>query len=151
MTRYHLFSIRPQYAQAIFAGVKKYELRRGVGRDIETGDIVIVYVSGHVKRIYGYFTVGRIIRGTPQQVWRAVTVGATGIGRDAWQYIEGSPRAMALEVKRPRVFPQQPSLQEIRRVFPSWNPPLSYVHLDPDHPVFRIFIRPLLEDSQDRL
>ncbi len=151
MAGYHLFSIRPQYAQAIFAGVKKFELRRGVGKEIDTGDTVVVYVSGHVKRIYGVFTVGRIIRGTPQQVWRAVTIGPTGIGRDAWQYIQGSPRAMALEVLNPRVFPRQPTLNEVRRVLPNWNPPLSYLRLDENSPLFRIFIRPLLEELGEEM
>lgn len=148
MREYFLFSIRPEYATAIFSGVKRFELRRGSGEELKQGDIAIVYASGRVKRIFGRFIVGRIYRGPPAKIWRIVTSNRdSGVGRDARRYIEGSAVAVAIEVLEPKVFTVRPSLYEIRSIFPSWNPPLSYAKIDVNHPVFRLFIRPLLEEE----
>lgn len=148
MREYFLFSIRPEYASAIFSGVKRFELRRGSGEALKQGDIVIVYASGRVKRIFGRFVVGRIYRGPPARIWRIVTsIRDSGVGRDAWRYIEGSSVAVAIEVLEPKAFTVRPSLHEIRSIFPSWNPPLSYARIDERSPVFRLFIKPLLEEE----
>ena len=139
-----LFSIKPVYATAIVTGVKKFELRRGGGGQLMPGDVAVIYASGKVKRIYGHFIVGRIFRGSPREVWRMVTSRRdSGIGSDAWRYISGSKTAVAIEVKNPMIYTIQPSLYEIRSVLPDWNPPMSFVKLDVNSPVFRLFIEPI--------
>jgi predicted transcriptional regulator len=142
--RLFLFSIKPVYANAILSGVKRFELRRGSGNDFSYGDIVVIYASGRVKSIVGEFTVGRVFRGSPLHIWRIVSSRRDyGIGRDAWQYIEGGKRAFALEVLNPRPYDIRLSLYEVRSVLPSWNPPLGYrVLLDGD-PFYELFIKPL--------
>uniref|UniRef100_A0A7C1I367 DNA-binding protein n=1 Tax=Fervidicoccus fontis TaxID=683846 RepID=A0A7C1I367_9CREN len=149
--RFFLFSIRPLYADAVFSGVKKYELRRGFIDELTTGDIVFLYVSGNEQRIKGLFRAGRIFRGTPQEVWRYVSSDPlSGIGRDTWQYIAGSSRAVAVEVVDPCVFSRQPSLHDIRAVFPRWSPPLSYSLLSEKEPVFLLFLEQGLEECLNK-
>ncbi|MCE4602226.1 MAG: DNA-binding protein [Desulfurococcales archaeon] len=138
----YLMSIRPKYARAIFAGRKKYELRKLSGApSIEEGSIVIVYASGQIKGIIGEFRVGRVIKAAPEKVWEIVRQPGTGIGEDAWFYIRGARQAMALEVRDPTPYQRPVTLEEIRRVIPGWMPPFSYKPLREGDPVYELVIR----------
>ena len=140
----YLMSIRPQYARAIFAGRKKYELRRLVGVPlIEEGSVVVVYSSGKVKAIIGEFRVGRVIVATPERVWAAVSRPGTGIGEDAWAYVRGAKKAMALEVVDPVLYPRPVTLEEIRRIIPGWMPPFSFRRLREGDPLLELLVRRL--------
>ncbi len=140
----YLISIKPHYAYQIFRGTKKYELRRGVSGQIPEGAVMIVYASGHVRAIIGEFRVGRVIHGNASEVWdHVVRDRSSGIGGDAWRYIRGSSRAMALEVLEPRMYPRRVTLEEIRRIIPGWNPPLSYKLLREGEPLYELIIRKL--------
>lgn len=140
----YLMSIRPKYSRAIFAGVKKYELRRLTGLpSIPEGSVVVVYTSGNVRSIVGEFRVGRVIQASPERVWAETWRPGTGIGEDAWNYIKGAKRAMALEVLEPRLYPRPVTLDEVRRIIPGWMPPMSYKRLDEGDPVLELIIKPL--------
>lgn len=145
--KFFLFSIKPIYAKGVLSGVKKYELRRGRLEEMESGDTIFLYVSGNEQKIQGLFRAGKIFRGSPQEVWRfVISDPLSGIGRDAWQYIAGSGNAVAIEVVQPCVFSRQPSLKEIRAVFPRWNPPLSYYLLSNREPLFQLFLDDIAKD-----
>ncbi len=140
----YLISIRPVYAFQIFRGTKRFELRRGVGGSIPEGATMVVYASGNVRAIIGEFRVGLVIRGTAEEVWRGVMAERdSGVGGDAWRYIRGADKAMALEVLEPTLYPRRVTLEEIRRVVPGWNPPLSYKLLREGEPVYELIIRRL--------
>ena len=140
----YLISIRPQYAYQIFRGVKKFELRRNVGPDIPEGSVMIVYASGNVKAIVGEFRVVRVIAGSAEHVWREVMKHPSpGVGSDAWPYIRGAERALALEVGSPTLYPRRVTLEELRRIIPGWMPPLSYKVLREGDPVYELVIKPL--------
>lgn len=140
----YLMSIRPQYANAIFAKSKKYELRRLSGvKPIEEGSIIIVYSSGNVKSIIGEFRASEVIIDHPERVWAIVTTPGTGIKSDAWNYIRGARRAMAIRVEGPRLYPRPVSLEEIRRIIPGWMPPFSYKRLYPGDRLYELVIRRL--------
>lgn len=145
--RRFLFSIRPIYARGVLSGTKRWELRRGALDSLSYGDVVFLYVSGREQKIEGLFRVGRIFRGGPEDVWRFVSSDPlSGITYDAWQYIAGSRRAAAIEVRDPCVFSRQPSLREIRAVFPRWSPPLSYAELKREEPLYVLFLEDLFEE-----
>jgi len=140
----YLISIRPVYAYQIFRSRKKFELRRNAAGRIPEGAVMVVYASGNVRAIIGEFTVGSVIEGTAEQVWRRVMEQPnSGVGGDAWHYIRGAQRAMALEVQNPVLYPRRVTLEEIRRVIPGWNPPLSYKQLREGEPVYELIIRRL--------
>jgi len=144
LATFYLFSIRPEYAQAIFEGKKRFELRRGRGGGLEEGGIAVVYVSGRVKEIRGEFTIGRIRVGTPEEIWRYVRrKNPSGITPESWMFIKGSRTAVAIEILDPRLYKVFISLKEIRRLYPEWSPPMGYARLDPGDGVFRSFILPL--------
>ena len=56
-----LLSIKPKYGYAILDGKKKFELRKCIGKPINTGDLVVMYFSTPVKAIMGYFIAGKVI------------------------------------------------------------------------------------------
>ncbi len=144
MAKIFLLSIKPVYARAILSGSKRFELRRGEGRDFSAGDIVVMYASGRYKKIVGEFMVGKIYRGSPHHVWRIVTQSKDyGITGESWRYIMGSSRAFALEVKDPRPYRQTLSLYDIRNIFPYWNPPMGYELLGKGNPIYELLIEPL--------
>jgi len=140
----YLISIRPVYAYQIFRATKRFELRRNVIGRIPEGSVMIVYASGNVRAIIGEFTVGKVIEGTAEQVWRKVLSEKNhGIRGDAWHYIRGAQKAMALEVVNPVLYPRKVTLEEIRRIIPGWNPPLSYKVLREGEPLYELIIRKL--------
>ncbi len=138
----YLMSIRPKYASAIFAGKKKYELRKLSGMPpLTEGAIVVVYSSGNVKSIIGEFRVGEVIIDAPERIWAVVSAPGTGIRGDAWQYIRGARRAMALRVVEPRLYPRPITLEEIRRIIPGWMPPFSYKRIGPGDRLYELVLK----------
>ena len=140
----YLISIRPVYAYQIFRGTKRYELRRGVAGQIPEGAVMVVYASGNVRAIIGEFRVGAVVRGSAEHVWSVVMSDKeSGVRGDAWHYIRGAQNAMALEVVEPRLYPRRVTLEEIRRIVPGWNPPLSYKLLREGEPLYELIIKRL--------
>ncbi len=139
-----LMSIKPQYAEAIFKKKKKYELRRlsGVPPIVEDS-VIIVYSSGKIKKIIGEFRAGEVMVDIPERIWPLVNRPGTGIGKDAFSYIRGARRAMAIEVREPRLYPRPVSLDEVRRIIPGWMPPYSYRRLEPGDRFYELIIRRL--------
>jgi predicted transcriptional regulator len=140
----YLMSIRPKYSRAIFTGIKKYELRKLSGLPpIPEGSIVVVYTSGNVRSIVGEFRAGRVLQASPERIWAETRRPGTGIGEDAWDYIRGAKKAMAIEVLEPRLYPRPVTLDEVRRIIPGWMPPMSYKRLDEGDPILELIIKPL--------
>ncbi len=140
----YLMSIRPKYAYKIFAGVKKYELRRWIGLRVEPGSLIVVYASGRVRSLIGEFTAGKIVYGPPSKVWNYVTsIPNAGIGVDDRSYITGSKTALAIEVRNPRLYRYPIKLEELRTILPGFNPPLSFRELSRTEPLYRLIIRRL--------
>lgn len=143
-----LFSIRPIYAYRVFAGKKKYELRRNVPWEINRGDRVILYVSGRVQAIMGEFTVGKVIAGPADSVWRRLSsIPDTGITEDLYRYIAGGARAVAVEVVDPIMYRYSVKLSDLRAILPGFNPPLSVMKLDENDPFVKLIANKLREAS----
>ncbi len=150
--RTYLMSIRPKFAYQIFAGQKKFELRRWIGVPIESGSTIVVYVSGSVKAIVGEFKVGRVIVGPPRKVWDEVMkYPKPGIDEDDWPYIAGSKKAMAIEVLDPIIFTRPVKLEELRNIIPGFMPPLSYRVLYEGEPLSRMLIEYLRRQTKTKL
>lgn len=98
-----LLSIKPEFADQIFAGTKRYEFRRAVFKR-EGVDGVLVYASSPVQRVIGEFQIEEIIDDDIESVWRRTRKYA-GISRDYFMsYFEGRDRAYAIKVTTPRLF-----------------------------------------------
>lgn len=62
-----ILSIKPEFSNAILAGVKKVEFRKTVFR--KKVEKVFIYSSSPVKKIIGYFTFNEIIEDSPHKLW----------------------------------------------------------------------------------
>lgn len=62
-----ILSIKPEFADAIFKGIKKVEFRKILfKKDVEK---IFIYTSAPVKKITGYFTIDRIVKSSPRKLW----------------------------------------------------------------------------------
>ena len=108
-----LLSIKPEFADKIFAGTKRYEFRRAVFKK-EGVDEVLVYASSPVQRVIGEFRIGKIISGDVETVWRK-TSKHSGITREYYlSYFDGRDNANAIQVESPRRFARKRKLSDYR-------------------------------------
>lgn len=98
-----LLSIKPEFADMIFAGTKRYEFRRAIFKrnDLEG---VLVYASSPVQRVIGEFKIEEIIADDIETVWRK-TWRHAGISHVFFQsYFANCDTAYAIKVVSPRLF-----------------------------------------------
>lgn len=121
-----LLSIRPRFADAIFEGTKRVELRR-VRPRVKAGDLVLVYVTAPRSKLEGAFEVERVLEETPTALWSHVS-GNSGVTRQEFdEYYRDCRTAFAIVVKK--VWRHDPvSLARMRRA--RIRPPQSYHYLD---------------------
>jgi predicted transcriptional regulator len=96
-----LLSIKPQYAEAILDGSKKFEFRRAIFRqpDIST---IVVYASTPVREVVGEFKVGNILALEPSLLWAKTCRGA-GISKAYFdEYFDGCNVGYAIAVAETR-------------------------------------------------
>ncbi len=121
-----LMAIKPQYTQRIFAGEKRFEIRRVSGR-IGRGDVVVVYASAPVRAIVGAFLVQGVRRGSVEALWEAHE-GDFGVSAEEYRgYCAGAREVSAIEVG-PRVTVNSLSLAQLRERYDGFRPPQSYLY-----------------------
>lgn len=120
-----LISLKPDYAELVFRGLKTAELRRRISESMQDRD-VFVYVSSPVKELRGGFRVGQIWTGSPSQIWSAVRDFA-GVSKSAFDhYYQGKNIAFALEILDVWEYAYPRSLEQLRTQFPGFIAPQSY-------------------------
>jgi len=124
-----LISIHKEYAEKIFSGEKQYELRKRLP-ELKKGDLIIVYVPKPEQRIEGWFVVDELIKDHPKKLWRRVSKKSGICRSDYNNYFENRSEGLAISIKKASVFESPISLEEFRKVEPSFYPPQSYIYLD---------------------
>ena len=92
-----LLSIKPEFANKIFDGTKKYEFRKSIFKrdDIKT---VVVYASSPVQQVIGEFEIEKILYQEVEQLWR-ITQKFAGINKDFYDnYFADKEMAFAIQV-----------------------------------------------------
>jgi predicted transcriptional regulator len=124
-----LLSLRPEFAELVFAGTKKVELRR-VRPRVQADDWILVYVSTPVKALVGYIQVARIIESSPASLWKKVRDHA-GITRQQYnEYYLGAPKAYGIVLNAVKRLPEPLELSRLRQVWPDFHPPQCYRYLE---------------------
>ena len=123
-----LISLRPQYADLVFEGLKKAELRR---RDLSRmeGRDVFVYVTSPVMQLRGGFHVGEVFTGTPDEIWDKVSEEAKVEKSDFDAYYAGTNLACALKITRVWEYENPIGLSELRDEFDNFVVPQSWRYL----------------------
>lgn len=94
--RVALLSIRPHFAEAIFGGRKKVELRRtGFAQPISH---VVVYATAPIRRVVGMFEVAKVDRDHPARLWRRYRSVAGVEAEFFHHYYEGLDEGVAIVV-----------------------------------------------------
>lgn len=123
-----LISIRPHFAEQIFAGTKTVELRR-VRPRVEAGDLVIVYASGNEKSLVGAFQIAAVIKATPTSIWKRFGPG-TGLKKtDFESYYADIEIGYAIEISHTWRLRTPVKLTDLRRQPGGFNPPQGYRYL----------------------
>ena len=123
-----LLSLKPCYADMVFHGLKKAELRRRIASCIQNRD-VFVYVSSPKKEMRGGFRVGQVWTGTPEYVWQFVSHLARVEKRAFDSYFSGCKVAFALEITDVWEYGQPVRLEVLRQRLGEFVVPQSWRYL----------------------
>ncbi|EOZ0881784.1 ASCH domain-containing protein [Serratia sp. Lou2A] len=92
-----LLSIKPEYAEKILDGSKKFEFRKGIFKN-EKITTVVIYATMPIGKIVGEFQVDSVLTGSPDAVW-AETKKFAGITKEFFDmYYEGREKAFAIKI-----------------------------------------------------
>ena len=131
-----LFSLKPRYANLVFKGLKKFELRRR-GLTLMKGRDVFVYVTSPVGKLRGGFRVGEVWTGTPEGIWEVVAHSACIERPDFDAYYAGRSIAYALEITEVWEYLDPVGLNELRDMFQNFVAPQSWRYVKPEeHELF---------------
>ena len=120
-----LLSIRPRFANSIFAGMKTVELRRVKPR-VRAGDLVVVYASGTTKGIVGAFEVSGVTAAAPSSIWRKHN-GGSGLSKQEFDtYFFGASVGYAIRIGRLWKLSETVPLKTLRKRRADFRPPQSY-------------------------
>lgn len=120
-----LLSIKPQYAQSILDGSKRYEFRRRIHRDSKIKTVVI-YATMPVGKVIGEFDIAEIHVDKPEQLWEK-TKEYSGISRNFFtEYFENREIGYAIEVKSVKRYKTP---KPITKFLANGVPPQSYAYL----------------------
>ena len=140
-----LLSLKPYYADMVFGGQKKVELRRRPPKHMRGRD-VFVYTTTPVRMLRGRFTVGNVWKGTPEEVWSSVSDKA-GVEKPEFDaYYAGRDVAYAFEIVEPLEYENPLTLDVLKRMFRNFVVPQSWRYVKPDeHRAFRDMAQPNVE------
>jgi len=123
-----LLSIKPRFADAIFSGVKRFELRK-VKPKVTTGDLVLVYVTTPRAQLEGAFEVSEVLELTPTVLWRKVSKSCALSKAEFFQYYEGKEIGYAIGIQKAWHIMNSVGLHQLKakRILP----PQGYRYLAP--------------------
>lgn len=123
-----LISVRPRFAEMIFAGTKKVELRR-VRPRVGKGDLVFVYVSSPTMALGGAFEVREVVCSSPEAIWERFN-GGTGLSKQEFDiYYKSKRTAFAIVIARYWELAAPVRLAKLRTERNGFHPPQSYQYI----------------------
>ena len=120
-----IFSLKPHYAEMIFARYKTVELRRRVPSGLDEFE-AFAYVSSPAQNVIGGFRVGEVRSGTPSDLWPSIE-HRVGLGRMEYDaYFNGSDVAHALFVSEVWAYETPINLGVLQEKLNGFFPPQSW-------------------------
>ena len=96
-------SIKPQFANKIFDGTKKFEFRKAIFKN-QNVTSVLVYASSPVQKVIGEFEIGEIFNLDLKELWDK-TKEHSGITEDYfYEYFENREQGFAIQIKNKKRF-----------------------------------------------
>lgn len=119
-----LLSIKPQFANLIFEGKKKFEFRKSIfkNKDIKT---IVVYASSPMQKVIGEFEIDKIITDDIESLWEK-TKKFAGIDKEYfYQYFADKQQGFAIKIKTTKRYKEPLSLKNDFNLIP----PQSFLYL----------------------
>jgi predicted transcriptional regulator len=119
-----LLSIKPEFANKIFNGTKKFEFRRVIfkSKDIKT---IIVYASSPVQKVIGEFEIEEILNEDLNILWEK-TKDFAGIPEQFFfQYFSKKDKGFAIRIKKTKKYKIPLSIQKDFKL----SPPQSFAYV----------------------
>ena len=118
-----LLSIKPEFAEAILSGAKRYEYRRvGFAQAVDT---VILYASSPTRLVVGEFRVKSIHHASLADLWRRTHRHAGISSEYFYRYFHSLEMGYAIEVGATYAYWMPFSLRQIYQS----SPPQSFVYM----------------------
>ena len=120
-----LLSIKPEYAEKILHGKKKYEFRRTIFKNEEVSKIVI-YATSPIKKIIGEFEIEDILTLNTYDLWEK-TMKYSGINKEFYDdYFSGKEEGHAIKIRKPKRYSKYMDLCD----YDIKQAPQSFVYLN---------------------
>lgn len=120
-----VLSIKPQFANKIFDGTKKFEFRKAIFKNKNVTS-VLVYASSPVQKVIGEFEIGEIYNHDLETLWNK-TKEYSGITKEYfYEYFADREKGFAIQIKNKRKFTNPKSLKEDYNL----TPPQSFAYWD---------------------
>lgn len=119
-----LLSIKPEFADKIFCGAKRYEFRRTI---FKRSDIkkVVVYASAPISMVIGEFDIEDILVDDVMKLWDQ-TKKFAGITQEYFfSYFNGCDNGYAIKVRKTMKYPRPYCIESRFGV----KPPQSFVYI----------------------
>ncbi|WP_392551431.1 ASCH domain-containing protein [Orbus wheelerorum] len=119
-----LLSIKPEYAELILSGKKKFEFRKGIfKRPVKT---VVIYATLPVGKIIGEFDIDEVIFRDTETLWQETKKHA-GISKVFFDsYFNNRNKGFAIKVKNPKRYENPMTFKDF---LPNSIPPQSYRYI----------------------
>ena len=120
-----LLSIKPEFAELILTGQKRYEFRRVCFRNPHVRS-VLIYATLPIGKVIGQFDIEEVISDSPSKVWRR-TKSFAGVTQSLFtNYFSGKAMAHALAVCNAKSFARP---RDLRDIIPSGIAPQSFCYV----------------------
>jgi len=116
-------SIKPEFANKIFDGTKKFEFRKAIFKNKNIKSI-LVYSSSPVQKVIGEFQIDQIFNDDLETLWER-TKEFSGISEDYfYQYFANREQGFAIQIKNQIRFKTPKCLKEDYNL----TPPQSFAY-----------------------
>lgn len=119
-----LLSIKPEFAEKIFEGTKKYEFRRALFKDPSIKKVV-VYASSPVQKVIGEFEIEKVLNMEINELWRKTHMHS-GISKSYFfEYFNDKTFGYAIKIMSTKRYKKPKCLRQDYNLLP----PQSFLYL----------------------
>ena len=119
-----ILSIKPQFAEKIFNGSKRFEFRRSIFKNPEVNKVV-VYASAPISKIIGEFEIEDVLKSEISSLWKK-TKQFSGISEEYYlDYFKGKEDGYALKIDKPKKYKKEKCILETYGI----RPPQSFAYI----------------------
>ncbi|QAS70651.1 ASCH domain-containing protein [Oenococcus sicerae] len=121
-----ILSIKPEYANKIFNGTKKFEYRKVIFSRMDV-DSVIVYSTMPEGLVIGEFKIENVLKGSPSEIWDTTKESAGISQKNFFNYFLEKKNAYAIKISQAIKYSSPKTLKDINKNIK--NAPQSFVYV----------------------